>query len=82
MNSETWNPPHVTKWYLVEVGEMEKVFVLRPFPDGLLEWSVKGALGWTLEESDGGTPAEDADLPGRTASAPHRMHRIQNYDII
>ena len=41
----TWNPPHVTKRYLVEV-EGEKVFVLQPNPDGFLEWSVKGALGW------------------------------------
>ena len=58
MNSETWNPPHVTKRYLVEVGEMEKVFVLRPFPDGLLGWSVKGALGWTAEGPGSGTPVE------------------------
>ena len=43
-NSETWHPPHETKRYLVEAEEMEKVFVLRPFPDGLLEWSVKGML--------------------------------------
>ena len=58
MNSETWKPPHVTKRYLVEVGEMEKVFVLRPFPDGLLGWSVKGALGWTAEGPGSGTPVE------------------------
>ena len=42
----TWNPPHVTKRYLVEVEGMEKMFVLQPNPDGFLEWSVKGALGW------------------------------------
>ena len=62
MNSETWNPPHVTKWYLVEVGGMEKVFILRPFPDGLLEWPVKGELGCVVEGTNGGTPAEP---PGR-----------------
>ena len=43
-NSETWYPSHEIKRYLVEAAEMEKVFVLRPFPDGLLEWSVKGIL--------------------------------------
>ena len=43
-NSETWHPPHETKRYLVEAEEIEKVFILRPFPDGLLEWSVKGML--------------------------------------
>ena len=41
-----WNPPHVIKRYLVEVAEAEKVFVLRPFPYGLLDWRVKGALEW------------------------------------
>ncbi len=44
--SSTWDPPHVIKRYLVEVAEAEKVFVLRPFPYGLLEWRVKGALEW------------------------------------
>ena len=43
-HSETWHPPHETKRYLVEVAEVEKVFILRPFPDGLLEWSAKGML--------------------------------------
>ena len=43
-DSETWHPPHETKRYLVAAAEMEKMFVLRPFPDGLLEWSVKGML--------------------------------------
>ena len=42
----TWHPPHVTKRYLVGVGEAEKVFVLQPAPDVFLEWAVKGALGW------------------------------------
>ena len=46
-NSGTWHPPHDTKRYLVEVGDdAEKVFVLRPFPDGLLEWSATGMLEW------------------------------------
>ena len=45
-NTETWHPPHVTRRYLVEVAEAEKVFVMRPFPDGLLEWPVTGTLEW------------------------------------
>ena len=55
MNSDTWNPPHVTKWYLVEVGEMEKVFVLRPFPDGFLEWHPRRALTYSGIEGDSRT---------------------------
>ena len=42
----TWHPPHVVKRYLVEVGEAEKVFVLKPTPNGLLAWHPGRALTW------------------------------------
>lgn len=45
-DAATWRPPHVDKRYLVEVEGVEKVFVLRPFPAGHVEWSVKGMLEW------------------------------------
>ena len=35
---ETWVPVPVAKRYLVEVEGMEWMFVLRPVPDGLLDW--------------------------------------------
>ena len=35
---------HPTKRYLVKVGDAEKVLVLLPFPDRLLEWNVKGVV--------------------------------------
>ena len=38
-------PSHETKRYLIKVGDAERVLVLHPFPDGFLEWDVKGVLG-------------------------------------
>lgn len=37
-------PSHETKRYLIKVGDAERVLVLHPFPDGFLEWRVKGVL--------------------------------------
>ena len=54
-NSGTWHPPHETKRYLVEVAEMEKVFILRPFPDGLLEWQPGRVLTWNGIEGNAKT---------------------------
>ena len=48
----TWHPPHVTKRYLVEVGEAEKVFVLQPTPNGLLAWHPGRALTWESVEDN------------------------------
>ena len=40
-----WEPAPMTKRYLVEVGEGdERMFVLHPVPDGLLEWHPGRAL--------------------------------------
>ena len=44
--SKSWTPAPETKRYLVEVDGIEKVFVLRPVPDGLLAWHPSRALTW------------------------------------
>ena len=44
--SKSWTPVPETKRYLVEVGGVEKVFVLLPVPDGLLAWHSSHALTW------------------------------------
>ena len=44
--SKSWTPAPETKRYLVEVDGVEKVFVLRPVPDGLLAWHPSHALTW------------------------------------
>ena len=47
--SESWTPAPETKRYLVEVGGVEKMFVLRPVPDGLLAWHPGHALTWNRQ---------------------------------
>ena len=47
--SKSWTPDPETKRYLVEVDGVEKLFVLRPVPDGLLPWQLSHALKWNGE---------------------------------